>query len=274
MQVTECAWVPNRYRVVRAVRRVVSVEALLFQDNGEVERRAVPGRPVVFDERADCPGHAGDKGIRTLDNDTLFFHAVIVPLGVGVPVVQDRRDAGRRGLLGPFRPSVLHEGVERMETLTDVMRIEDHGRFVLPVVAVERERHRAAVGVEAGVGELLNSLLVDLQTRGILGVEQRVQVPARHMALQRDAEIRLRKHCYSKVGHVLAVRVEDAAHGISRQLDGPDYVGGIHVGQSCHNTGSLAGSLLNRGYSTLPYDNRTVDGVTGSNRRERRAIRL
>ena len=97
-------------------------------------------------------------------------------------------------------------------------------------------------------------------------------MPARHVALQRYPEVRLRKHCYSKVGHVLAVRVEDAAHGISRQLDGPDYVGGIHVGQSCHNTGSLAGSLLNRGYSILPYDNRTVDGVTGSNRRERRAI--
>ena len=133
------------------------------------------------------------------------------------------------------------------------MRIEDDRRIVLAVVAVERERDRAAVGVEARVGELLYVSLVDLQAGGVLGVEQRVEVPARHVALPRLTEVCLRAHDDAKVGHVVSVRVEDAAHGVPRQLDGPDDVGRVHVGESHYGVGASATRHSGKGRSPAAW---------------------
>ena len=85
------------------------------------------------------------------------------------------------------------------------------------------------------MANLLDGVLVDVKAGGVLGVEQRVQVPAGHVALQRDAEVRLGENGHAEVGHVVAVGVEDAAHGVSRQLDGADNVGGVYVGELRHS---------------------------------------
>ena len=65
------------------------------------------------------------------------FQAIAVPTTVGVPVLEDGRNAGGRDFRSACRIAELRQGAEGMEPLADVVRIE-HGQAATDLGSVQR----------------------------------------------------------------------------------------------------------------------------------------
>ena len=221
--------------VVGAVFEVYVLDQLLLERDGQLEGGTVSRGPVVLDQRADRPAQVVDQRLRRMvpELDAVIPQPGDVPARVRAPQVEDGRDAGLGQLPRPRRAAVLYERVEGVEALPYIVH-QQLRRRAGGIDAVERQRQRAAVGEEAGAGMFVDGVLVEAYPGGVLGVEQRVQVAARHMVLGREPKVSVRTGASAEVGDVAVLGVEDARHRVAAKLDSAADVPGIDVAQLHH----------------------------------------
>ena len=253
--------------VVSARLREELAGGLVGERHGQLQRRPGAGRPVVFDQRADRAGDAGDEGVFADPERVAALQAVEVPARVGTEQLGELADAALGELAGALGAAVLHQRVQGVEPLAHVVGREQVERSADPA-PVQRQGERAAVGEERGVGVLVDRVGRHGDAGGVLGVEQGVEMASGHVRLgvrAREAELRVGLDLRAEEGDVAVVGVEDVAHHPATKPDRAGQVGGVDVGQS-HRPSSQPSGRGTGGAASKPSASRIVRAAASTGR--------
>ena len=100
--------------------------------------------------------------------------------------------------------------------------------------AVEGQR-RLGIREEAGLGLILDTVLVQLDAGGLFGVQQRVEVPSGRMGLGTATQPCLGPDSGAAVGDIPIVCVQGVAHALAPETDSIADVGGVDVFELGHD---------------------------------------
>ena len=134
--------------------------------------------------------------------------------------------------------------MEGVEALAQVVGAEgDRGSADL--LAVEGKRSSPRVGEQGRAPVAPDHFLLDLDAGGVLGLEQGVQMAARHVGLGVDAaeaQAGLGPQARAEEGDALrVVGVEEPAHAAGPELESGLQVGGVDVAHPGHDGKNLRG---------------------------------
>ena len=104
----------------------------------------------------------------------------------------------------------MHQRIERVETLADIVRDEVDQRTV-QLGPVERHGDGTAVRIERRGRVFLNSHFIYFNARRVLGVEQGIEVAAGHVRLRMrgaEAQFGLGTHARAEKGNIVVVGIE------------------------------------------------------------------